>query len=722
MSADALNVPPAPTAASRSRKVRYTVEPGRYWPQGATASRHGVNFAVYAPSAEKVEVCLFSDDDQETARITLPCLTRDIWHGLVKGLKVGQRYGLRVHGPYEPANGQRFNPAKLLLDPYALALDRPVLGHAEQFGYELDQEEEDFQPSTVDNGAMAPKCRVVKSRFDWGDDAPPRVPPQDTVFYEVHVKGFTQTMPGVPEPLRGTYAGLASDAAIAHLRELGITSVELLPVQAFLDDKRLVDNDLTNYWGYNTVAFFAPEPRYSASSADGGVDEFKSMVKTLHAAGLEVILDVVYNHTGEGNHLGPTISFKGIDNAAYYRLSPEDARYYVDYTGTGNTVDTSSPAALRLILDSLRYWVTEMRVDGFRFDLACAMGRDPSGAFTHRAAFFAAVAQDPVLSRVKLIAEPWDLGPDGYQVGGFPVGWMEWNGRYRDSVRDYWRNADSSLPSFAACLCGSADMLAPRKRPPTDSVNIVTVHDGFSLADLVSYNEKHNEANKEDNRDGENHNRSWNCGAEGPSDDPAVQALRARQMRNFIATLFVSHGTPLLLGGDEMARTQHGSNNGYCQDSEISWYDWSQATSEADLMGFTRALLALRHSLPVLRPAVHPAGTTGHPACVALNWHSVWGLPMTQEEWEDPQVRCVAALMEGHGDSESVMLLFNATPADAVFTLPQDERGRVWSVRVDTRTAEVPPPEAADIQAGEQWTLQPHSMAVLTTPSRPSHS
>ncbi|GKT21149.1 glycogen debranching protein GlgX [Acidovorax sp. SUPP3334] len=721
MSADALNASPAPAAASRSRKVRYTVEPGSHWPQGATASRHGVNFAVYAPSAEKVEVCLFSDDDQETARITLPCLSRDIWHGLVKGLKVGQRYGLRVHGPYEPANGQRFNSSKLLLDPYAQALDRPVLGHAEQFAYELGQEEEDLQPSSVDNGAVAPKCRVVKSRFDWGDDAPPRVPPQDTVFYEVHVKGFTQTMPGVPEPLRGTYAGLASDAAIAHLRQLGVTSVELLPVQAFLDDKRLVDNDLTNYWGYNTVAFFAPEPRYSASSADGGVDEFKAMVKALHAAGLEVILDVVYNHTGEGNHLGPTISFKGIDNAAYYRLS-EDPRYYVDYTGTGNTVDTSSPAALRLILDSLRYWVTEMRVDGFRFDLACAMGRDPSGAFTHRAAFFAAVAQDPVLSRVKLIAEPWDLGPDGYQVGGFPVGWMEWNGRYRDSVRDYWRNADSSLPSFAACLCGSADMLAPRKRPPTDSVNIVTVHDGFSLADLVSYNEKHNEANKEDNRDGENHNRSWNCGAEGPSDDPAVQALRARQMRNFIATLFVSHGTPLLLGGDEMARTQHGSNNGYCQDSEISWYDWNQATSEADLMGFTRALLALRRRMPVLRPAVHPAGTTGHPACVALNWHSVWGLPMTQEEWEDPQVRCVAALMEGHGDSESVMLLFNATPADAVFTLPQDDRGRVWSVQVDTRTAEVPPPEAEDIQAGGQWTLQPHSMAVLTAPSRASLS
>ncbi|GKS85776.1 glycogen debranching protein GlgX [Acidovorax sp. SUPP1855] len=717
MKPDLMNTPSAPVA-SRHKKVRYTVEPGRHWPHGATASRHGVNFAVYAPSAEKVEICLFSEDDQETARITLPCLSRDTWHGLVKGLKVGQKYGLRVHGPYEPGNGHRFNPAKLLLDPYTLALDRPVLGHAEQFGYELDQEEEDLQPSTVDNGAVAPKCRVVKSRFDWGDDAPPRVSAKDTVFYEVHVKGFTQTMPGVPEPLRGTYAGLASDAAIAHLRELGITSVELLPVQAFLDDKRLVDNDLTNYWGYNTVAFFAPEPRYSASKSDGGVDEFKAMVKALHAAGLEVILDVVYNHTGEGNHLGPTISFKGIDNAAYYRLSPEDARYYVDYTGTGNTVDTSSPAALRLVLDSLRYWVTEMHVDGFRFDLACALGRDPTGAFTHRAAFFAAVAQDPVLSGVKLIAEPWDLGPDGYQVGGFPVGWMEWNGRYRDAVRDYWRNADSSLPSFAACLCGSADMLAARKRPPVDSVNIVTVHDGFSLADLVSYNEKHNDANKEDNRDGENHNRSWNCGAEGPSDDPAIQTLRARQMRNFIATLFVSHGTPLLLGGDEMARTQHGNNNGYCQDSALSWYDWNQATSEAELMGFTRALLALRHALPVLRPAVHPAGTTGHPACVALNWHSVWGLSMTQEEWEDPQVRCVAALMEGHGDSESVMLLFNATPADAVFTLPQDEHGRVWTVRVDTRTAAVPPADAADIAAGGQWTLQPHSMAVLTTPSR----
>ncbi|CAN7391159.1 glycogen debranching protein GlgX [Acidovorax sp. LjRoot118] len=681
----------------------------------------GVNFAVYSSVATRVEVCLFSENDREMERIALPCLTDDVWHGHVAGLKAGQKYGLRVHGPYEPDAGQRCNSAKLLMDPFAKALDRPVRGAADQFGYELAQADEDLVPSTRDNGRTAAKSRVVRSRFDWGEDRPPRVPARDTVFYEVHAKGFTQTHPGVPENLRGTYAGLASPAAIAHFKQLGVTSIELLPVQAFIDDHRLVEMQLANYWGYNTVAFFAPEPRYAArAGADGGVDEFKAMVKALHAAGLEVILDVVYNHTGEGNHLGPTLSLKGIDHAAYYRLT-EDRRMCMDYTGTGNTVDTSSPPALQLVMDSLRYWVQEMHVDGFRFDLASALGRDAAGAYTLRAPFFAAMAQDPVLSRTKLIAEPWDLGPYGYQLGGFPVGWMEWNGRYRDAVRDYWINADGSLPAFAACLCGSADMYQPRRRRPTASVNMVTVHDGFTLADLVSYNEKHNEANGEGGQDGESHNRSWNCGAEGETEDSEVLALRARQVRNFLATLFMSHGTPLLLGGDELGRTQQGNNNGYCQDSSLSWYDWERAGRHGELQSFTQALAALRRALPVVRPHTWPVDEAGLPQLVTVRWHSVWGMDMTAEEWDDPAVRCVGAVMESVAEEElSVMLLFNASDADAIFTLPADGSGRSWTLRLDTRDARVvaigEEAGAPTVAAGGQHTLLARSMAVLTAP------
>ncbi|GAA6119552.1 glycogen debranching protein GlgX [Acidovorax sp. FG27] len=703
----------------RPRTARYTAERGRPWPLGATADRNGVNFAVYSSIADRIEICLYGDDDRELQRIVLPALTDDIWHGFVPGLKAGQRYGLRVHGPYAPEAGQRCNPAKLLMDPYARGLDRKVVGAIDQFGYAVGQDEEDLVIGDVDNGATAAKSLVVRSRFDWGDDQPPRVPPEDTVFYEVHVKGFTQTMPEVPEALRGTYAGLASAPAIAHLKKVGVTSVELLPVQAFIDDQRLVELGLANYWGYNTVGFLAPEPRYAANGADGGLDEFKAMVKALHAEGIEVILDVVYNHTGEGNHLGPTLSLKGIDNASYYRLS-EDPRFCVDYTGTGNTVDTSSPPALRLVLDSLRYWVTEMHVDGFRFDLASALGRDTVGAYTWRAPFFNAIAQDPVLSRVKLIAEPWDLGPDGYQLGGFPTGWMEWNGRYRDAVRDYWANADASLPALAACLCGSADMLEPRRRRPTASVNLVTVHDGFTLADLVSYNEKHNDANGEGGNDGENHNRGWNCGAEGDTDDPEIIALRARQTRNFLTTLFLSHGTPLLLGGDEVARTQGGNNNGYCQDSALSWYDWDRAKQPfaQDLQAFTAALIALRRSLPVVRLSEWPHHGVGAPALVTIEWRSVWGLEMSPEEWNDPAVRCVAAVMESRvAEDDSVMMLFNASGDEATFTLPAEPSGRSWQVRLDTRDGLVTAKDdtgAPRIDAGGQYTLLPHSMAVLT--------
>ncbi|AVO47958.1 glycogen debranching enzyme GlgX [Melaminivora suipulveris] len=713
MRADVAHIPAL--VAPRPRRLHPHVTHGRAWPLGATVEHGGVNFAVYSSVATRVEVCLYDEHDRERARIALPGCTHGVWHGHVRGLKAGQRYGLRVQGPYDPEQGLRCNPAKLLLDPCALALDRPVRGNAGQFGYELGQDDEDAQVSSVDNGPHAPKCRVAQTRFDWQGDAPPRVPPEDTVLYEVHVKGFTRSMPGVPEELRGTYAGLAHGAAIAHLKTLGVTSVELLPVQAFIDDQYLVDRGLVNYWGYNTVAFFAPEPRYCVGG-DGGVDEFKAMVRALHRAGLEVILDVVYNHTGEGNHLGPTLSLKGIDNPGYYRLAQE-RRHYVDFGGVGNTVDASSPPALRLIADSLRYWVTEMHVDGFRFDLASALGRDEAGAYTVRAQFFAALHQDPVLSRVKLIAEPWDLGPYGYQVGHFPVGWQEWNGRYRDAVRDYWRSSDGSLPQLAAALCGSRDLYEPSGRPPTASVNLVTVHDGFTLADLVSYEAKRNEANGEDNRDGIDDNRSWNCGAEGPTQEAAILALRARQVRNLLTTLLLSHGTPLLLGGDEFGRTQHGNNNGYCQDSALTWHDWTLAGSGAGraLQSYVQALLSLRRALPVVRPAHWPHEHDERAQCAAVRWFSVWGLPMSVQEWDDPLVRCVCAVMQARS-GQSLMLLFNATPNEATFTLPQqDGTPGCWHLRIDTREAQVLAPDAARrVAAGEQVSLLAHSMVVLT--------
>lgn len=704
-------MPRHPLLVGTGRARHQSVSDGKPWPLGATPDQAGVNFAVYSSAATLVEVCLFADDGRtEVERIELPCLTHGVWHGHVSGLRAGQLYGLRVHGPHDPANGLRFNPAKLLLDPYALCIDRTVRGDAGQFGYQTDHEDEDLSLDNTDNGAEAPKARVVQRDFDWGDDQPSRPPPQDTVYYELHVRGFTQTMPAVPAELQGTYAGLASPAAIAHLQSLGVTSVELLPVQAFIDDHHLIDKGLSNYWGYNTVAFMAPEPRYGGANP---VDEFKAMVKALHAAGMEVILDVVYNHTGEGNHLGPTLSLKGIDNWAYYRLE-EQPRFFTDFTGTGNTLDTSSPPALRLVLDSLRYWVTEMHVDGFRFDLASALGRDASGRFDHRSPFFCAIAQDPVLSTVKLIAEPWDLGPDGYQVGGFPGGWQEWNGRYRDAMRDYWRNTDSSLPEFAACLCGSADMLAPQRRAPWSSVNFITVHDGFTLNDLVSYSDKHNEANGEDNQDGESHNRSWNCGMEGPAPEQSeIAELRERQMRNYLTTLFCSHGVPLLLAGDEFARTQGGNNNGYCQDNDISWVDWNLAERNAAQLAFVRALVSLRKELGVLRLKAWSRDTEGDMPGSTVHWFSVWGLPMTPPEWEDPQVRCVAALFESEAEPQAVLLLLNATPEEALFTLPHEESARRWIARVDTRSATMPPDDEA-VMSGEHFNLIPHSMAVLT--------
>jgi glycogen operon protein len=595
-------------------------------------------------------------------------------------------------------------------------------GPAIQFGYPMDAEPQDLEIDETHEGRDAPKCLAVPDGFDWGGDRHPSTPMERTVFYEVHVKGFTQTMPELPEHLRGTFAGLASDEAIGYLKRLGVTAIELLPIHAFADDGRLTDMGLANYWGYNTASFFALEPRFCANGPRGGVDEFRGMVKAMHAAGIEVILDVVYNHTCEGNHLGPTMSFKGIDNAGYYRLT-EDRRYFMDYTGTGNTLDTSNPPVLRMVMDSLRYWVEHMHVDGFRFDLAPAISRHGNGAFDHRAPFLAAVAQDPVLKRVKMIAEPWDLGDYGYQVGGFPVGWAEWNGAYRDAVRDFWRGHDASLPQFAARFCGSHEIYGPSRRGPTASVNIVTVHDGFTLNDLVSYNDKHNEANGEENRDGESHNRSWNFGAEGPTDDAAINALRERQKRNFLVTLFTSRGVPLLLGGDEMGRTQQGSNNAYCQDNEVSWFDWSDARRNDPLVGFVAQLMRLREELPVLRRGEWPAPDAENPE---INWYSVWGTRMKMHEWDDPKVRCVAVRLDGHaaGDTATVMLLFNPSMQEATFTLARSRRfTRRWRVRIDTGNGgfvQQEDGEAADANGryvgGDKLVLQPHSLMLLTHP------
>ncbi|WP_332815527.1 glycogen debranching protein GlgX [Ramlibacter sp.] len=693
-----------------------TCEPGRPCPLGATLDARGVNFAVYSSVADKVEVCLFDrTGTREVRRLALPCRTGDVWHGLVPGLPAGTRYGLRVQGPYQPAQGLRCNPHKLLLDPHARALDRPLRGGAWQYGYTLGGPARDLAMDTVDNAAGAAKCVVLDTAFDWGDDRRPGTPMADTVFYEVHVRGFTRLMDEVPQALRGTFAGLASAPALAHFKRLGVTAVELLPVHAFNDERRLIDLGLANYWGYNSVAFFAPEPRYCA---DGDPDDFKRMVKALHAAGIEVILDVVYNHSCEGNHLGPTLFLKGIDNASYYRLA-QDRRYYDDVTGTGNTLDTSHPATLRLVMDSLRYWVEDMHVDGFRFDLAPAIARNAAYDFDHRSPFLAAVAQDPVLRQVKLVAEPWDIGDNGFQVGGFPPGWSEWNGRYRDAVREFWRGTDGAVQEFAARLAGSADIYAPSRRGPTASINLVTVHDGFTLADLVSYNDKHNEANAEDNRDGESHNRSWNCGVEGETDDEEILALRERQKRNFLATLFCSRGVPLLLGGDEMGRTQAGNNNAYCQDNPVSWFDWSEARRQDPLLDFTQAMVALRRELPVLRDDRWTTGQPDEADRRDLGWYSVWGLPMTEEEWTNPAVRCVAALFDGRFTpvdglpSPSVLLLFNASDEAVIFTLPEIGALAEWRVRVDTGQGHFPHAEAERVEPLARIELESHAMAVL---------
>ena len=676
-----------------------TVWPGRPFPLGAAWDGRGTNFSLFSEHAERVELCLFDGEDRET-RYELRERTAFNWHGYLPGVGPGQRYAYRVHGPYEPEAGHRFNATKLLVDPYAKAIEGPVrwdLGSV--FPYVPGGEDADLFPDDEDDAEAIPKCVVVDPHFDWEDDEKPETPWHDTVIYEVHVRGFTKLHPGVREDLRGSFAGLASEGAIDYLRSLGITAVELLPVHHNADEHHLVERGLTNYWGYSSVGFLAPHALYSATGRRGEqVKEFKGMVKALHRAGIEVILDVVYNHTPEGNHLGPMLSFRGIDNRSYYRLMPNEQRYYMDFTGTGNSLNPVHPSVLRMIMDSLRYWAVECRVDGFRFDLASALARE-FYEVDRLSAFFDTIHQDPVLSQVKLIAEPWDVGPGGYQVGNFPVLWTEWNGLYRDTVRDFWRG-QAGVADFASRFTGSSDLYERDGRRPFSSINFVTAHDGFTLADLVSYDEKHNEANLEENRDGSDDNRSWNSGVEGPTDDPEVLALRELRQRNFIATLFLSLGVPMLLGGDELGRSQGGNNNAYCQDNEISWFDWSLDERQERLLAFTRRVIALRHAHSVFRRDEFLAGREAMGSGLPdVWWFRPDGRRMTRRNWQDGDARALGVFLNGREigrqtpegervEDESFLLLLNAHHEPVFFTLPPRRFGARWAVELATAEPE----------------------------------
>jgi isoamylase len=660
------------------------------YPLGATWDGSGVNFAIFSEHAEAVDLCLISVDGGED-RIRLTEHTDLVWHCYLPDVRPGQRYGYRVHGPYDPGNGHRFNANKLLIDPYAKRVDGPIAWDDSLFGYHIGAD--DLEPDPRDSTEFVPKSVVINQAFVWGGDAPPKTPLDRSLIYEVHVKGFTMLHPEVPEELRGTYAGMGSAPAIGYLNDLGITAIELLPVHQHVNDRHLVERGLSNYWGYNTIGFFAPDVRFSATGEP--VSEFKTMVKRLHDAGIEVILDVVYNHTGEGNHLGPTISFRGVDNAAYYRLSPEDPRYYVDYTGTGNTLNAMSPRVLQLIMDSLRYWVTEMHVDGFRFDLASALAREMYDV-DKLGSFFDIIHQDPIISQVKLIAEPWDVGPGGYQVGNFPVGWAEWNGKYRDSVRRFWKGIGGQTAELAYRLSGSSDLYAGSGRMPHASINFVTAHDGFTLNDLVSYEAKHNEANGENNRDGDDNNESMNFGVEGPTDEEGIIEIRERQKRNYLATLLLSQGVPMLLGGDEIGRTQRGNNNGYAQDNELSWFSWDLERRDRQLLAFTRSLIRLFHQHPVLRRRRYFQGRQIRGSRVKdLTWYGPDGTEMTDEQWQAPGVRALGVQYAGDAIEErgprgerivddTLLIILNADDRPVAFTLPNHELSRRWEVLFDT--------------------------------------
>jgi glycogen operon protein len=693
--------------------------PGSTYPLGATFDGNGTNFALFSEAAERVELCLFDEAGDET-RVDLMEVDAYVWHAYLPNIAPGQRYGFRVHGEYDPASGKRFNPNKLLLDPYAKAVEGQVEWDQAVFGYDFGDPD---SRNDDDSGPHMMKGVVVNPFFDWGGDRLPKVPYSETFIYEAHVKGLTQLHPAIPEEIRGTYSAIAHPAIIEHLKKLGITAIELMPVHQFVNDDTLQQKGLSNYWGYNTISFFAPQNTYSSTGQRGQqVQEFKGMVRALHAAGIEVILDVVYNHTAEGNHLGPTLSFKGIDNEAYYRLEQDDKRYYTDYTGTGNSLNVGNPHALQLIMDSLRYWVLEMHVDGFRFDLAATLAREFYDV-DRLAAFFELVQQDPVVSQVKLIAEPWDVGPGGYQVGNFPPQWTEWNGKYRDTVRDFWRGEPSTLGEFASRLTGSADLYEHSGRRPAASVNFVTAHDGFTLRDLVSYNEKHNDANGEDGNDGESHNRSYNFGVEGPTDDVHVLTMRARQQRNFIATLLLSQGVPMLLHGDELGRTQQGNNNGYAQDNELTWVNWDAV--DLPLVEFTGALARLRRDHPTFRRRRffdgRPARREEGMAVPDIVWLRPDGSTMEPEDWDTGFGRAVAVFLNGEGIRErdrrgeqildkDFMVLFNAGDDPVDFTMPDVEFSPRWDVLVDTAGERA---NTAPVEPGEVLPVEPKSLMVL---------
>lgn len=697
---------------------RTAIREGKPFPLGATWDGLGVNFALFSAHATKVELCLFDDQgERELERIELPEYTDEVWHGYLPSARPGTVYGYRVSGPFEPDAGHRFNPNKLVIDPYAKQLVGELKWGPELFAYRFDHHDKDKSFDDRDSAALMQKCRVIDPAFTWGSSRKPDTPWEQTVFYEMHVKGFTKLNRLVPEADRGTFAGLAHPQIPAYLRSLGVTAAELLPIHAFVDDSYLVEKGLRNYWGYNSLAFFATQPRYLQTGAPG---EFKTMVNHFHAAGIEVILDVVYNHTAEGNEMGPTLSFKGIDNASYYRLLPDNKRYYINDTGTGNTVNLSHQRVLQLVADSLRYWATEMRVDGFRFDLATILAREPYG-FDEGGGFLDACRQDPVLSSVKLVAEPWDIGPGGYQVGQFPPGWAEWNDKFRDTVRSFWKGDEGILPDLAKRISGSGDLFNKRGRKPWATVNFVTAHDGFNLNDLVSYNDKHNEANGEGNRDGHSNNHSWNHGVEGPTDDPDIIALRERQKRNLLATMILSHGTPLLLAGDEFGHSQGGSNNAYAQDNETTWLDWLSIDVRGQaLREFTRKLIAIRKAFPILHRGRFMVGTYNESLDVKdVTWLSPAGEEMTQGHWDDSNARCFGILLDGRaqvsgiqrrGEDASLLLIYNAHYDVVNFTLPSVAEGRGWEVLVDTNEPDL---QQASYEFGAVYAVTGRSFAAF---------
>ena len=705
-------------------KVR--VWTGTPYPLGATLTGEGVNFALYSENATGVDLCLFDqpEADHESVRVRMTERTDHVWHVLLPEIRAGQLYGYRVYGPYEPQNGHRFNPSKVLIDPYAKAIAGKIDWGPEMFGYPLGEAQEDLTRDYRDNVKNVPKSVVVDSFFSWGRDQRPHIPLNESVIYEVHVCGFSKLWDKIPEELRGTYAGLASPAAIKYFKELGVTAIELLPVHEHVDDSILLDRGLSNYWGYNSIGYFAPESSFSSKGVLGGqVTDFKEMVRELHRAGLEVILDVVYNHTAEGNHLGPTLSFKGVDNAAYYRLVSNDRRFYMDYTGCGNTPDTRNSRVLQLIADSLRYWVTEMRVDGFRFDLASTLGREAH--FVEReAGFFDVLLQDPVLSQVKLIAEPWDVGEGGYMVGNFPVPWSEWNGKYRDCARRYWKGDHDTMGEFASRLSGSPDLYEHQGKRPYASINFVTAHDGFTLRDLVSYNDKHNEANGEENRDGDSNNNSWNCGAEGPTDDPAINALRRRQQRNFLATLLLSQGVPMINAGDEFSRTQQGNNNTYCQDNPLNWFDWNWDDDAKTLFEFTKRMIRFRKDHPVFRRPKYFMGRRIRGSDVKdIMWFNPSGAEMAEQDWTNGFAKCLGMLVSGStsdirdskGEAihdDTFLLLFNAHYESLTFILPGREEIR-WELVLDTSKERSFMKIQKVTPAGEEVELVDRSLCVL---------